>query len=176
TLFDLIEPFAGYAFNKAHAFSYATIAWQTAYLKAHYPVEYMAAVLMSAGGSQERIAAAIAECTRLKVPVLAPDVNRSEVNFSIERLPDGVEAIRFGLAQVKNVGATGIITLIEEREANGPFESVEDFSRRLNPREVNKRVIESLAKAGALDSLGDRGAIIGGVDRILSLAQQEQRL
>ncbi|MBM3139056.1 MAG: DNA polymerase III subunit alpha, partial [Chloroflexi bacterium] len=175
-IFDLIEPFAGYAFNKAHAFSYATIAYQTAFLKAHYPAEYMAAVLMAAGGSQDRIAAAIAECARLKVPVLPPDVNRSQANFGIERDPAGGEAIRFGLAQVKNVGAGGIASLIEQREAEGPFASIEDFARRLNPRDVNKRVLESLARAGALDSLGDRGAVIGGVDRILSLAQQEQRL
>ena len=175
-VFDLIEPFAGYAFNKAHAFSYAVIAWQTAYLKAHYTSEYMAAVLMAAGGSQDRIAAAIAECSRLRVPVLPPDVNASQANFSIERGADGSEAIRFGLAQIKNVGAGGISTLIEARAADGPFASIEDFARRINPRDVNRRVLDSLAKAGALDALGDRGALIGGIDRMLSLAQQEQRL
>lgn len=175
-VFDLIEPFAGYAFNKAHAFSYAVIAWQTAYLKAHYTSEYMAAVLMAAGGSQDRIAAAIAECSRLRVPVLPPDVNASQANFSIERSADGSEAIRFGLAQIKNVGAGGIATLIEARAADGPFISLEDFARRINPRDVNKRVLDSLAKAGALDGLGERGALIGGVDRLLSQAQQELRL
>ncbi len=175
-IFELIEPFAGYAFNKAHAFSYGTIAYQTAYLKAHYPVEYMAAVLMAAGGSQDRIAAAIAECTRLHVPVLPPDVNHSEANFSIERADDGSESIRFGLAQIKNVGSGGVASLIDIRRADGPFVSLEDFARRVNPRDVNKRVLESLAKAGALDGLGERGGIIGGVDRMLSLAQQEARL
>jgi DNA polymerase III subunit alpha len=178
TVFDLIEPFAGYAFNKAHAFSYGTIAYQTAYLKAHYPVEYMAAVLMTAGssGALERVAAAIAECTRLGVRVLPPDVNRSSANFSIEASSDGVRSIRFGLAQIKHVGAGAIATLIGERDERGAFPTLEDFARRLNARDVNRRVLESLAKAGAFDSLGDRSGVVFGLDRILALAQQEQRL
>jgi len=175
-LFDLIEPFAGYGFNKAHAFTYGTIAYQTAYLKAHYPVEYMAAVLMSASGSQDRITAAIAECRRMRIAVLPPDVSCSQANFSVEVLEDGSSAIRYGLAQVKNVGEGGIAVLIAERDAEGPFTSLENFARRINPREVNKRVIESLAQAGALDAFGERGTLIGGVARVLSLAQQEQRL
>ena len=179
-LFDLIEPFAGYAFNKAHAVCYGTIAYQTAYLKAHYPVEYMAAVLQAANGNSDRIAPGIAECTRLGVPVLQPDVNASEANFSIERITnaDGSEtdAIRFGLAQIKNVGAGGVESLIAERDARGDFQSVEDFARRVPAREMNKRVLESLAKAGALDTLATRAAVITSVDRILSLAQQEQKL
>ena len=176
TLFDLIEPFAGYAFNKAHAFSYATIAYQTAYLKTHYPEEYMAAVLMAAGGSSERLAAAIAECNRLGVEVLQPDVNRSLANFGIERTADGAAAIRFGLAQIKNVGEGGIDTLTADRDEGGPFTTLEDFARRVNPREVNKRVLDSLAKAGALDVLGPRGTVIGGVERLLTVAQEQQRL
>jgi len=175
-LFDLIEPFAGYAFNKAHAVSYATIAYQTAYLKSHYPVEYMAAVLMAAGGTQDRLAAAIAECSRLSVEVLQPDVNHSQANFSIERRPDGSPAIRFGLAQIKNVGQGGIALLIENRDEDGLFTTLEDFARRVNPREMNKRVIDSLAKAGALDSLGPRGTVINGAGRLLSLAQEQQHL
>src|SRR5690606_35211399 len=163
---DLIEPFAGYAFNKAHAVCYGTIAYQTAYLKAHYPVEYMTAVLQAAGGNHDRIATAIAECTRLGIEVLQPDVNRSMANFSIEPAADGSEAIRYGLAQIKNVGLGGVEMLIANREEDGEFATIEDFARRINPRDVNKRVIESLAKAGALDSLGDRGAIINGVDRL----------
>ena len=175
-LFDLIEPFAGYAFNKAHAVCYGTIAYQTAYLKAHYPAEYMTAVLQAANGNSDRIAQAIAECNRLGIAVLQPDVNRSGVNFTIEIADGGAEAIRYGLAQIKNVGMGGVEGLIAEREAGGDFETIEDFARRINPHDVNKRVLEALAKAGALDSLGDRGAIVTGVDRLSSLAQQEQRL
>ncbi|RLT28538.1 MAG: DNA polymerase III subunit alpha [Chloroflexi bacterium] len=177
-VFDLIEPFAGYAFNKAHAFSYGTIAYQTAYLKAHYSVEYMTAVLMAAGnaGALDRVAEAIAECTRLGITVLQPDVNKSKYNFSVEHLEDGSRAIRFGLAQIKHVGSGAVETLIAERDAKGTFEHLENFARRLNTRELNRRVLESLAKAGALDSLGNRSSIVFGIDRILSLAQQEQRL
>ncbi len=183
-LFDLIEPFAGYAFNKAHAFSYGVIAYQTAYLKAHYPIEFMTAVLVSAGGSQDRIAVAAAESTRLGIEVLPPDVNTSGSRFTIASTDagdDGSEssAIRFGLSQIKNVGAGAIDGLLEERTANGPFESLEDFARRINPRDLNRRALDSLAKAGALDSLdgaSGRASVVAGVERILSLAQQEQRL
>jgi len=178
-VFDLIEPFAGYAFNKAHAFSYAVIAYRTAYLKAHYPVEYMTAVLHSAGahptGAQERIAAAIGECGRLGVRVLQPDVNHSGVNFSIEVLANDERVVRFGLSQIKNVGVGAVETLIAERDAGGRFTSLEDFARRISPRDINRRVLESLAKAGALDALGDRAAIAYGVDRIMTVAQEAQR-
>ncbi|MEX2446283.1 MAG: hypothetical protein WD734_03000, partial [Dehalococcoidia bacterium] len=147
-----------------------------AYLKAHYPVEYMAAVLQAANGNSDRVAAGIAECTRLGTAVLQPDVNRSEANFTIERIEDGTEAVRFGLAQIKNVGLGGVESLIEERDGKGEFATIEDFARRVNAHDVNKRVLESLAKAGALDSLAARASVISGVDRILTLAQQEQRL
>ena len=181
-LFDLIEPFAGYGFNKAHAFSYGVIAYQTAYLKAHYAVEFMTAVLMAVGGSQDRIAATVGECTRLGIEVLPPDVNRSRGNFAIEQRDGDAAAIRFGMAQIKNVGAGAVEGLVAEREEHGAFGSLEDFARRINPRDLNRRVLESLAKAGALDSLSmrdeqyQRASIVAGVDRILALAQQEQRL
>ena len=178
-VFDLIEPFAGYAFNKAHAFSYAVIAYRTAYLKAHYPVEYLTAVLQAAGahptGAQDRIAAAAAESSRLGVPVLQPDVNRSQVNFAIERLDNGADGIRFGLAQVKNVGVGAVEGLIAVREEDGPFKSIEDFARRVDPRDLNRRVLESLAKAGALDGLAERSAVVFGVERIVTVAQEALR-
>jgi DNA polymerase-3 subunit alpha len=178
-VFDLIEPFAGYAFNKAHAVSYATIAYQTAYLKANYPAEYMTAVLRMASshptGAQERIAAAVAECVKLGIAVLPPDINRSGVNFQIER-PDGEAAIRFGLAVIKNVGSAAVEGIIAAREEKGPFASVEDLCRRAGLRNLNKRALESMIKAGALDSLGDRATLLANMDRILSLAQREQRL
>ncbi|MGD0765380.1 MAG: DNA polymerase III subunit alpha, partial [Dehalococcoidia bacterium] len=179
-IFDLIEPFAGYAFNKAHAVSYATIAYQTAYLKAKYPVEYMTAVLMFASshpaGAQERIAAAVAECAKLGIPVLPPDVNHSAVNFSIERQENGDPAIRFGLAVIKNVGAAAAEGVLEAREEKAPFGSIEDLCRKSGLRSLNKRALESMVKAGALDSLGERATLLVNVDRILSLAQREQRL
>jgi DNA polymerase III subunit alpha len=179
-VFDLIEPFAGYAFNKAHAVSYATIAYQTAYLKANYPAEYMTAVLRLASshptGAQERIAAAVSECAKLGIAILPPDINHSSVNFEIERLDDGGPAIRFGLAVIKNVGSGAVEGIIAARQEKGAFASIEDLCRRAGLRNLNKRALESMVKAGALDSLGNRGTLLANMDRILSLAQREQRM
>jgi DNA polymerase-3 subunit alpha len=176
-VFDIIEPFAGYAFNKAHSVSYALIAYQTAYLKANYPVEYMTALLISHTGQQEKVAAAIGECQqKLGIAVLPPDINKSEVDFSIEKREGGDLAIRFGLAAIKNVGAAALEPILAARRAGGEFRSIEDFCRRADLRGINRRVLESLIKAGALDCLGDRGALLYNLDRLLSLAQREQRL
>lgn len=175
-VWSLIEPFAGYAFNKAHSVSYAMIAYQTAYLKANYSVEFMTALLTANMGQAEKVAAAIAECQRLGIKVLPPDVSRSGETFTIEHEESGNEAIRFGLAAIKNVGASAIRPIIAAREQGGPFSSIEDFCRRADLRNLNKRALESLIKAGALDSLGNRGGLLAGVDRILSLSQTEQRL
>ena len=174
-VFALIEPFAGYAFNKAHSVSYALIAYQTAYLKANYPAEYMAAFLIIHVGQPEKAADAAAECRRLGITLLAPDINRSGVTFTIEK--DGeTPAIRFGLAAIKNVGAGAMEPVVTERERGGEFKSVEDLCRRCDLHGVNRRVIESLIKAGAFDALGSRGTLLNSVNRILSLAQREQRL
>ncbi len=175
-VFALIEPFAGYAFNKAHATSYALIAYQTAYLKANYPAEYMTAFLVIHAGQQEKIATAVAECRRLDITVLPPDINHSQATFSIEKDSYGASAIRFGLSAIKNVGPGGVEPIIAERSREGEFKSIEDLCRRADLRSVNKRVMESLIKAGALDCLGDRGTLLSNVGRILSLAQREQRL
>jgi DNA polymerase-3 subunit alpha len=175
-VWSLIEPFAGYAFNKAHSVSYAMIAYQTAYLKANYPVEFMSALLTKHMGQADRIALAVSECHRLGIRVLSPDVSRSGEIFTIEQDGDAPAAIRFGLAAIKNVGASAIKPIIVAREEGGPFKTIEDFCRRADLRNLNKRALESMIKAGALDSLGNRGAILAGVDRILSLAQTEQRL
>ncbi|HEY50115.1 MAG TPA: DNA polymerase III subunit alpha [Dehalococcoidia bacterium] len=174
-VWGLIEPFAGYAFNKAHSVSYAMIAYQTAYLKANYPAEFMSALLTTNVGQTEKIASAIGECHRLGIKVLPPDVNRSYESFTIEQAEDGATAIRFGLAAIKNVGAAAIRPVISVREQEGPFESIDDFCRRADLRNMNKRALESLIKVGVLDSLGARGTLLAGVDRILSLAQMEQR-
>ena len=180
-IFDLIEPHAGYSFNKAHAVCYGTISYQTAYLKANYAAEYMCAVLMTAeshpAGLGARVGAAVAECLKLGIEVLPPDVNRSGVSFSIETRPDGGKAIRFGLAAIKNVGEGAVEDLVAARGEAGPFASLEDFCRRAGSKTLNKRMLESLAKAGALDGLGyNRGTVVSHIDRVHSLIQREQRL
>jgi DNA polymerase-3 subunit alpha len=175
-IFDLIEPFSGYAFNKAHAFSYALIAYQTAYLKANYPADYMTALLTVQAGQSDKVTNAVAECRRLNIDVLPPDINRSRLDFSIEENNQGEPAIRFGLWAIKNVGAGAIEPVIEERDKNGPYKSVEDLCRRSDLQAVNRRVLESLIKAGAFDSLQDRGTLLNNVGSILALAQREQHL
>jgi DNA polymerase-3 subunit alpha len=177
TIFALILPFAGYAFNKAHSVSYALIAYQTAYLKANFPSEYMNAFLITNMNVMEKITTAVSECRRLGIVVRQPNINMSQVTFSLEESGDYEKpAIRFGLAAVKNVSPSAIQSLVEERNKNGPFKTVEDLCRRLDSQSANRRVLESLIKAGALDELGNRGALINNIERILSLAQSEQKL
>jgi len=178
-VFNLIEPFAGYAFNKAHSWSYGNIAYQTAYLKANYPVPYMTAVLRmskSAPDTHERIAAAVAECTKLGIEVLPPDVNAGEENFGVERREDGSLAIRFGLGIVKNVGASAAEGIIASRREDGRYRDIEDFCKRADLSGANSRALEHLVKAGALDSLGDRGTLLMNVDRMMSFARREREL
>ncbi len=170
-VFQLIEPFAGYAFNKAHSVSYALIAYQTAYCKANYPVEYMTAVLNTTMDNQTKMSAAVAECRRLGIKVLPPDVDQSGPRFSIEE-----ENIRFGLAAVKNVGVSAVEPILEARAKGGHFISIEDFCQRVDLRRVNKRALESVIKVGALDGLGHRLGLLHSLDRIISLSQQRQQL
>jgi len=174
-IFALIEPFSGYAFNKAHAVSYALIAYQTAYLKANYPIEYITAFLIAHSGQADKIASAAAECRRLDITIEKPDIQRSRENFSIYRT-NGTSAILFGLASIKNVGYGAIELVIAERDKGGEFKSIEDFCRRCDLSGINRRTLESLIKAGAFDSLGERGTLLSNVNSILSLAQREQRL
>ncbi len=174
-IFELIEPFAGYAFNKAHSAVYGTIAYQTAYLKANYPHEYMTAVLASAG-THERIAEAVAECVRLGIEVRPPDVNTSGTGFELQAVDGDASLIRFGLATVKNVGAAAAEGIVGARDETGAFTDIEDFIKRVDLKAVNKRSLESLIKAGALDSLGARGTLLANIDRIVSLAQREAKL
>ncbi len=182
-VWDLIEPFAGYAFNKAHAFSYGVITYWTAYMKALYPAEYMAAVLAVRRGVEDKIAAAIAECARLGIKVFPPDVRKSAENFTIEEIPSPTKqakkqlGIRFGLAAIKNVGEQAIKPIVDERIAKGEYKSLEDLCRRADMHSCNKRVLESMIKAGAFDGFGeDRGTLLGGAERILSLAQRHSKL
>jgi DNA polymerase III subunit alpha len=177
-IWELLEPFAGYGFNRAHAACYAQLAYQTAYLKANYPVEYMVAVMRSAMGNSDRIVLAVNECRRLGITVLRPDVNRSEVGFSVEtvRVDDQLrQGIRFGLAAVKNVGESAVEPIVAARSSGGPFASLDDFSHRVDVRGLNKRVLESLVKAGAFDDFGQRGQILAVLDQVVSAAQAAQR-
>ncbi len=184
-VFDLIEPFAGYAFNKAHSWCYGHIAYQTAYLKANYPVQYMTALLQLAKNAPDthaRIAAAVAECSKLGIEVLPPDVNASQDNFAVERRPDGSLAIRFGLGVIKNVGSAAVEGIIRAREEGGPYRDIEDFCRRADLSAANSRVLEHLARAGAFDLLGgppgpyNRATLAFNAERLIGLAKREREL
>src|SRR5438309_8444811 len=164
------EPFARYGFNRAHAAIYGIIAYHTAYLKANYTTEYMTAVLSAEMGTPDRIAIAVAECRRMEIAVLSPNVNESELDFAVT--PKG---IRFGLGAVKNVGEGAVEGLIEARRAGGPFRSQDDFCERLDLQRANKRVIESLIKAGACDEFGPRLWQLDRLDQVLETAQRLQR-
>ena len=170
-IFDQMEKFAGYGFNKSHAAAYALLAYQTAYLKTHYPVEFMAALLTSETSKPESVVKYIGECREMGIRVEPPDVQVSGAQFT----PHG-EAIRFGLAAVKNVGGNAIESILKARaEAGGRFKSFWEFCEKVDLRVMNKRVIESLIKAGALDSLGTRGQLDGAVDKAMERAQKVQR-
>jgi DNA polymerase-3 subunit alpha len=170
-IFDLMEYFAGYGFNKSHSAAYAMVSYQTAYLKANYPLQYMAALLTSIKDNTDKVSAYIEECRRLGIEVLQPDVNESRENFTVAG-----NKIRFGLAAVKNVGQGAVESIIRVREQEGHFSDYADFCRRLDTKVVNRRVLESLIKCGAFDSLGYRRAqLMAAVDSGLGLAQQSQR-
>src|SRR5205823_857672 len=166
-IFDLMAYFAGYGFPKAHSAAYAVISYQTAYLKANYPLEYLAALLNNEAGNYDKVAAAVLDCHARDIEVLPPDVNSSEAGFSVQE-----GKIRYGLAVIKNVGAHAIELLLNERRRNGPFKSVLDLCVRVDPREMNKRVLESLIRSGATDSLGERGRLLASIDRVSDRAAQ----
>jgi len=184
-VFSLIEPFAGYAFNKAHSVTYALLAYRTAYLKANYPIEYMVALLNTYSDNMEKVRSAIAECRRLGIKVLPPDISKSHANFTIEVSSSALSqvngenrdgaAIRFGLASIKNVGLSPIQHILAGRESGGDFKSIEDFCHRTDLRNTNKKVLESLIKAGVFDSLGSRKALLESLNKIISLSQTKQR-
>ncbi len=170
-LFDQMEKFAGYGFNKSHSAAYALLAYQTAYLKTHFPVEFMAALLTSETSKPENVVKYIGECREMNISVEPPDVQLSGAQFT----PHG-DAIRFGLAAVKNVGGNAIESILKARqEAGERFHSLWEFCEKVDLRVMNKRVIESLIKAGALDSLGKRGALMAAVDKAMERAQKAQR-
>jgi len=164
-LFGLIDKFGGYGFNKSHSAAYAMIAFQTAYLKAHYPVQFMAALLTLDMGNQDKTIKNIAECRAMGIEILPPDVNESQADFSVV---DG--KIRFGLAAVKNVGMKAVELVIEERDRHGPFGDLLDFCRRVDGAKVNRRVLEGLIQCGAFDFTGEfRSRLFAGLDDALRI-------
>ena len=170
-IFDLMEQFAGYGFNKSHSAAYAYLAFVTAYLKAHYAVEFMSALLTSESGNMDKIVKYINECREMQIRVLPPDVNQSDLNFT----PAG-DAIRFGLGAVKNVGQGAVEAIVAARETAGPFTSIYHLCERVNLGTVNRRALESLIKAGALDSLGgNRAQLSEAVDRALESGLRASR-
>ncbi len=171
-LFKLIEPFAAYGFNKAHAASYGLIAYQTAYMKANYPVEYMASLMTAEHFDMEKVAEAIKECRTLGIQVLPPDINESLANFTV--VSDNV--IRFGLLGVKNVGEAVIEAVISERKERGPFKSIADLVVRVEDKHINKKMMESLARAGAFDSLAERNQVLLNMEMILSYAKMQHQI
>ena len=169
-IFDLMAQFAGYGFNKSHSAAYALLAYHTAYLKTHYPVEFMAALLTSITGDTDSVVKYINECREMGIAVEAPDINVSDANFT----PHG-ENIRFGLAAVKNVGGNAIESIVAARKKLARFKSIFEFCENVDLRLLNKRVIESLIKSGAMDSLGRRAQLIAVLDKAMEQAQKAQR-
>ncbi|MEE9616453.1 MAG: DNA polymerase III subunit alpha [Anaerolineae bacterium] len=174
-IFGDIEYFARYGFNKAHAADYAVLTCQTAYLKAKYPVEYMTALLSVERHNTEKIGLLIAECRRLGIEVLPPDVNCSGLDFTIKEQADGHPAIRFGLGAVKNVGEGPVETIMAARHAGGPFRDLDDFCRRVDLRQVNRRALESLIKVGALRPFSTRSQLLPISERIIGLSASLHR-
>ncbi|HEV2309843.1 MAG TPA: OB-fold nucleic acid binding domain-containing protein, partial [Acidimicrobiia bacterium] len=153
-IFDTIEPFADYSFNKSHSVGYGYLAYQTAYLKANYPVEYLAALLTSVRTNKDQTAVFLSECRQQHIEVLVPDVNESVSDFSVHTDTEGRPSIRFGLSAVRNVGEGVVAMLVAARGEGGPFLDFHDFCARVDPAALNKRTVESLIKAGGFDSLG----------------------
>ncbi|PJE58440.1 MAG: DNA polymerase III subunit alpha [Candidatus Portnoybacteria bacterium CG10_big_fil_rev_8_21_14_0_10_36_7] len=167
-IWETIEPFAQYGFNKSHAACYAMIGYQTAYLKAHYPTEFMAALMVSEQDDIERLAFLIDEAKQMQIEVLAPDINESLANFTVV----GENKIRFGLNAIKNVGHNIIKAIVEARQESGPFPTIDDFIERVRHKDLNKKSLESLIKCGAMETLGERNQLLGNLEDILSYARE----
>ncbi|MBI4556668.1 MAG: DNA polymerase III subunit alpha [Candidatus Hydrogenedentes bacterium] len=170
-LFNKIEQFAGYGFNKSHSMAYAYVAYQTAYLKANYPVEFMAALLTSESGNLDKVGVYVDDCRKIGIEVLPPDINRSYVGFTVEG-----NAIRFGMGAVKNVGQSAVEVMVAERDQDGPFKDIYDLCRRIDSRVINRRMLESLNKAGAfVGTAWNRRQVEKVLDSALSEGQISQR-
>jgi DNA polymerase-3 subunit alpha len=173
-IFSYIEPFTSYGFNKAHAASYGMLSYRTAYMKANYPVEYMCALLTAESGDIDKVTAGVEECRKMKIVICPPDINKSSSGFEMEENSGsfGGMAIRFGFSGIKNVGDAAIQNIIKEREVNGPFVSFNDFCLRVDGQKVNKRVLESLIKVGAMDQFGPRNALLTYIDTARSACEK----
>ncbi len=167
-----IEPFASYSFNRSHAAAYATIAYQTAYLKAHYSTEFMSSLLTSERNDVERIAVLIEECRKMGLEVLPPDINESFTFFSV--VP-GKNQIRFGLSAIKNVGSNIVEIIVNERKAEGPYTSIENFISRIYSRNLNKKSLESLVKAGVFDKIAERNQLLSNLEKLLEYSRENQK-
>ncbi len=175
-IFDKIEMFAGYGFNKSHSACYGHISYWTAYLKANHPVEFMSALLSNEIHNTDKIGVFVSECHRMGIEILPPDLNASQLRFAPEITLNGTKGIRYGLAAIKNCGENAMAAVIREREANGKFKSIEDFSTRLDSKVVNKRILENLVKAGALDWTGEsRAGMFQRLEQVVASASSAQR-
>jgi DNA polymerase-3 subunit alpha len=175
-IFEKIEMFAGYGFNKSHSACYGHISYWTAYLKANFPVEFMAGLLSNEINNTDKIGVFVAECHRMGIEILPPDLNQSKLRFAPEKLASGAFAVRYGLAAIKNVGEGAMAQAIADREARGPFASLEDFSNRLDSKSVNKRILENLVKAGALDWTGEsRASMFNRLEQVVASASSAQK-
>jgi len=175
-IFEKIEMFAGYGFNKSHSACYGHISYWTAYLKANHPVEFLAGLLSNEIHNTDKIGVFVAECHRMGIEILPPDLNASKLRFSPETTPSGGRGIRYGLAAIKNCGEGAMAAAIEERQTKGKFSSLEDFSTRLDSKSVNKRILENLVKAGALDWTGEtRAGMFGRLEQVVASASSTQK-
>jgi len=170
-IWEFIEPFAQYGFNKSHATCYALLGYQTAYLKAHFPTEFMSALMNSESDDIERVAFLINECQQMDIEVLPPDINESLENFTVIK----EKIIRFGLAAVKNVGKNVVEAIVRERKQNGSYNTISEFIERVQDKDLNKKSLESLIKCGAVDKLGERGQLLANVETLLNYARETQR-
>lgn len=172
-IFDLVEEFAGYGFNKSHAAAYAVVAYQTAYLKAHYPVDFLAASMSLDISNSEKLASFHQDARRIGVTVLPPDLNKSEPDFSVEPMEDGNVAVRYAIGAIRNVGVAAMEAVVAERKKGGPFKALYDFAERIDPKSINRRQLENLAKAGAFDSIEpDRARAFAACETIAAHAQR----
>jgi len=170
-IFAFIEPFAGYGFNKSHATCYATISYQTAYLKANYPAEFIAALLTAHKNDTDRISVEVEEARKMGLNVLPPDINESFKNFTVVDKKN----IRFGLIAIKNVGEGIVQAIIKEREENGIFQNLEDFLGRINSKDLNKKSMESLVKSGAMSKFGERNHLLNNMETLLEFVRKKQK-